>query len=309
MHTFGSLPIDYMIEDILSAIPLGFVIAFLIGPVFFALLETSAIKGFRAALALDLGVIFADIVFLLVAYFMTSAILVKLKDDPGLFIFGGGILAAYGVISFVRTRKSYLKEVDANVLIVQNNNYIKLFVKGFLLNFINIGVLGFWLGLIVVFSPQMEGDGNRILVFFSATLVTYFIVDIFKILLAKSLNRYLTPLRIFWLKRLIAIIMMICGGVLIFKGVFPKASQNIENQIHIMPDMMENTAQDSIPTEQIQIVPVIKRKRVPIDTVKQSIPIDPSKEGNKPEIPVQQEDSLLNTIDSLKQNPQSQDQG
>ncbi len=229
-----------MIEDIISAIPLGFVIAFLIGPVFFALLETSAIKGFRAALALDLGVIFADVIFLLVAYFMTSAILVKLKDDPGLFIFGGGILAAYGVISFIRTRKSYLKEVDPNVLIVQNNNYFKLFVKGFLLNFINIGVLGFWLGLIVVFSPQMDGDGNRILVFFTATLATYFIVDLFKILLAKSLNRYLTPLRIFWLKRLIAIIMIICGAVLIFKGVFPRATENIENQIHIMPDMMDD---------------------------------------------------------------------
>ncbi|WP_194851591.1 LysE family translocator [Nonlabens antarcticus] len=297
-----------MVEDIISAIPLGFVIAFLIGPVFFALLETSAIKGFRAALAFDIGVILADVVFLLVAYFMTSAILVKLKDDPGLFIFGGGILAAYGVISFAQTRKSYLKEVDPNVLIVQHNNYFKLLFKGFLLNFINVGVLGFWLGLIVVFSPQMEGDGNRIFIFFSAVLVTYFIVDIIKILLAKSLNRHLTPLRIFWLKRLIAIIMMICGGVLIFKGLFPKATEKFENQIHIMPDLSEPEEIDTLEKQVIYKVVKDTIDKVPaiteIDSVnKDLIPFDPSREGHKAEIDLEEKDSILKLIDSVKQNP------
>ncbi|OUS11155.1 lysine transporter LysE [Nonlabens dokdonensis] len=228
-----------MLEDILKALPLGLVMAFLIGPVFFALLETSAIKGFRAALSLDAGVIVADILFLLAAYFMTSSILDKLKDDPSLFIFGGSILCIYGIVSFVKTKKTFLKEVDTNVLVVKKNNYFTLFIKGFLLNFINIGVLGFWLGLIVVFSPQLDNDGERITVFFSTVLITYFIVDIGKIILAKSLNRYLTPLRIYWLKRLIAIIMFICGAVLIFKGAFPSATEDIENQFHLMPETEE----------------------------------------------------------------------
>lgn len=226
-----------MIQDIVSAIPLGFFMAFLIGPVFFALLETSAIKGFRAAIALDLGVILADIIFLLVAYFMTSSILEKLKDDPGLYIFGGSILVIYGIVSFVKTKTTYLKEVDPSVLTVQKNNYIKLFIKGFFLNFINIGVLGFWLGLIIVFSPQLQNDNNRIITFFGALLLSYFIVDIFKILLAKSLNRYLTPHRIFILKRLVAIIMIVCGAVLVFKGVFPEVTHQVEDKIHIMPQL------------------------------------------------------------------------
>ena len=37
-----------MIEDIQAAIPLGFFLSFMIGPVFFVLLETSIVKGFRA---------------------------------------------------------------------------------------------------------------------------------------------------------------------------------------------------------------------------------------------------------------------
>ena len=58
-----------MIDDIQAAIPLGFLLSFMIGPVFFVLLETSATKGFRAGVSLDVGVIIADIVFLLIAYF------------------------------------------------------------------------------------------------------------------------------------------------------------------------------------------------------------------------------------------------
>ena len=55
-----------MLEDIQAAIPLGFFLSFMIGPVFFVLLETSALKGFRAAIVFDLGVILADILFLFV---------------------------------------------------------------------------------------------------------------------------------------------------------------------------------------------------------------------------------------------------
>jgi len=58
-----------MIEDIQAAVPLGFFLAFMIGPVFFVLLETSATRGFRAALAFDLGVILADVFFIAIAYF------------------------------------------------------------------------------------------------------------------------------------------------------------------------------------------------------------------------------------------------
>lgn len=79
-------------------------------PVFFVLLETGALKGFRAAFVFDLGVIVGDVFFILVAYFSTNQILEKLKDDPGLFIFGGAILLSYGVISYVKQRRDYLKK-------------------------------------------------------------------------------------------------------------------------------------------------------------------------------------------------------
>jgi threonine/homoserine/homoserine lactone efflux protein len=224
-----------MFQDILAAIPLGLFLAFLLGPVFFVLLETAAIKGFRAALSFDVGVICADIVFLLIAYLSTTKLLTSLKDDPSLFIFGGMILATYGVMSFLQTKKSILLDEDTpDVRKLNRNDYLGLAARGFLLNFINIGVLGFWLGLIIVFGPTLNMEPNRMIVFFSTILFTYLFFDVLKILLAKKLNRKLTPDRIYKTKKGISVLLMIFGIILIVRGVFPKKMENLENQIEII---------------------------------------------------------------------------
>lgn len=211
-----------MLQDILAALPLGFFLAFLLGPVFFVLLETAAIKGFRAALSFDLGVIFADIVFLFIAYLSTSKLLNRIKDDPALFIFGGGILVTYGIIQFLQTRKVLQHEDVPEIQKLNKRDYLGLAAKGFLLNFINIGVLGFWLGLIIVFGPQLKMETNRMVLFFGSVLATYLIFDIFKILLAKKLNRKLTPNRIYILKKGISILLIVFGIFLIGQGLVPQ---------------------------------------------------------------------------------------
>lgn len=223
-----------MLEDIQGAIPLGFLLSFMIGPVFFVLLETSAIKGFRAAIVFNLGVVIADIVFITIAYFSSFQLLENLSNEPGLYVFGGVILVIYGITSIVK------KEVKKEETIkVTSGHYISLFVKGFLLNFINIGVLVFWLGIIIVVGPSLDNDSNRIIIFFSAVLLTYFITDIFKILLAKQLKRKLTFERIRLVKKILGIVLIICGLVLIIKGFLPKDKFNIEKGIEKIEKIRE----------------------------------------------------------------------
>ena len=221
-----------MFQDVLAALPLGLFLAFLLGPVFFVLLETAAIKGFRAAFSFDLGVILADIIFLFIAYLSTTKLLSRIKDDPALFLFGGMILATYGVMSFVQTKKVLRQDDDTpEIRKLSKSDYFGLAVKGFLLNFINIGVLGFWLGLIIVFGPKLDMEQDRIMVFFGSVLGTYLVLDIFKILLAKKLNRKLTPNRIYLMKKGISIMLIVFGGMLIFQGLFPNQVNGIKDQI------------------------------------------------------------------------------
>jgi threonine/homoserine/homoserine lactone efflux protein len=221
-----------MTKDILSAIPWGILLAFTIGPVFFVLLETSAIKGFRAASVLDVGVVTADVFFILIAYFSTNTILEKLKDDPGLFVFGGMLLFLYGMVSFIKCKRDYHKKRDEEIeMILPKNNYLNLFLKGFLLNFINIGVLGFWLGIIIIFGPKLDMQPERISTFIITILITCMSVDCVKILLAKQLKNKLTALRIFKIKRIISIVLMLFGTGLIAQGFFPEEKEKIKEKI------------------------------------------------------------------------------
>ena len=121
------------LQDILTAIPWGLLLAFSIGPGFFVLLETSIIKGFRAAFVFDLGIVFGDIIFILIAYLSTNQLLEQLKDNPTLFIIGGIIMLAYGLISFIMLKRNFQKqqEVDQEEDTIPKKNYFALFFKGF----------------------------------------------------------------------------------------------------------------------------------------------------------------------------------
>ena len=57
-----------MLTDFFTAISIGFFLSFVLGPVFFVLIETSITKGFRAAISLDLGVVLADVFFIIFCY-------------------------------------------------------------------------------------------------------------------------------------------------------------------------------------------------------------------------------------------------
>lgn len=227
-----------MLNDILAAIPWGILLAFTIGPVFFVLIETSITKGFKAAMMFDLGVVFGDIVFILIAYFSTNQLLENLKDDPSLFIFGGVIMFTFGIISFIKEKKGKKKNLNPEFLAdsIPKNNYLGLFFKGFLLNFINIGVLGFWVGIIIVFGPQMDMETNRIVLFMTVIIITYLITDVVKIILAKQLKNRLTPYIIYKIKRVISVILMIFGFFLIIQGFFPEEKELIKEKFEKMKD-------------------------------------------------------------------------
>lgn len=217
------------LNDILSAIPLGFFLSFMIGPVFFVLLETSVVKGFRAAVMFDLGVVLADIIFILIAFFSSYRLIQSIKDDPALFIFGGLVMLTYGIISFVKNKKESKKSIDEiDPKELAKTNYFSLFIKGFFLNFINIGVLGFWLAILITIGPQLELKASRMITFFATLIIVYFITDLFKIILAKQLRSKLNPKNILLIKKVISIALIICGVVLLSQAWFPK-EQKIVN--------------------------------------------------------------------------------
>ncbi|MBC7847568.1 MAG: LysE family transporter [Flavobacterium sp.] len=220
-----------MINDILSGIPWGIFLSFMIGPVFFILLETSIIKGFRAALVFDLGVVLGDILFITIAYLGSYRLIISLKDNSALFMFGGILMLAYGVISYItlhKEKKIDTKKIDNEII---RKDYLGLFIKGFFLNIINIGVLGFWLAVIISVGPKLEMQNSRMLTFFTTVILSYLLVDCIKIVLAKQLKTKLTPTNILKIKKGISIVLMVFGVVLITQGWFPKEKEKLKNAL------------------------------------------------------------------------------
>jgi len=232
-----------MFDDILTAIPFGIILALTIGPVFFVLLETSATKGFTSAIIFDLGVILADIVFILVIFKSTDTLLEKIKDDPKLLVFGGVLLVIYGLISFIKTAKSFRSIVREHHRIhLPKKDYGKLFVKGFLLNFINIGVLLGWLGFIVI-GASITSTENGVTVFITTMLIAYFLTDLVKIAAAKRLKNKLTPRRIFKTKKIVSLVIIGFGVILLSQGLFPELYEKSIEQIDRVNPIKTNEAQ------------------------------------------------------------------
>ncbi len=230
-----------MFDGLLYAALYGFLLAFAVGPVFFTLIETSITKGFKAGIFFDLGAMFADIIFILIAYFSTSKILDRIKDEPGVLIFGGALLIAYGVISYIRTAKSFIKIVREHYAVKVKKNLGGLFLKGFLLNFVNFGVLAGWIGTIIM-ANALTSSKNGVFLFLTTVLATFFLTDLIKISLAKRLKSKMTPRFIYKTKKWVSISIIVFGAVLLIQGVFPGEVQKGLDRIPKASEQIESIA-------------------------------------------------------------------
>ncbi len=218
------------LNELKDAIVIGLILTTMIGPVFFMLLQNSILRGFRAAIVFDLGVILGDVAFILIAYYGSRSFLNQIKDNPNLFYIGGIILFIYGLVMFLDKKMKGIQ--DSRLVVIKKTNYFKLFVEGFLLNFINVGVLAFWLGMVIVVAPNIGMDAGKFFRFFGVIILSYFSFDIVKIALAKQLKSKLTPALIYKIKRGMGIVLMIFGIVLFSRGFFPKSGGiNVEKII------------------------------------------------------------------------------
>ena len=186
-----------MFDGLLYAAFYGFLFAFAVGPVFFTLIETAITKGIKAA------------------------IFFEVKNDPGLLSFGGAIVIAYGITSYIRTNKSIFKIVREHYAVTVKKNLGGLFLKGFLLNFVNFGVLAGWIGTLIMANALTTSD-NGVFLFITTVLITFFLTDILKMLLAKKLKKKMTPRFIFKTKKWVSILIVAFGVLLLIQGVFPK---------------------------------------------------------------------------------------
>ena len=202
--------------NVLTPITVGFFTAFIMGPVFWVLLETSITKGFKAAVAFDLGVMFADVCFIGICYLGSFQLLEDDQNKQGLFVLGGTILLLYGLYSWINRNK---KSKDQPEIQESKENYFGLAAKGFAINILNVGVFIFWGGVTIVSSPASGKSFTSFVLFFSIVLLSYFITNLLKISVANRFKSILTGKGIVIVNSVVSLILIVSGLVLILKGV------------------------------------------------------------------------------------------
>lgn len=209
-----------MLELILSAVGLGFMLSLVfIGPIFFLLIETSFSRGPKHAIALDVGVISADILCIVAAYY-TSADLVTLIDKhPGFYRITALIIFVYGIFMMVSKTKMHIRGEEKLI----NQNYIKTFANGFLLNLLNVGVILFWLVTVISVRNQYPSQSDFIL-YLVIVILTYLAIDLFKIFLAKQFHNKLTQNVANKIRKIVGVV-LILFSVFIFMQSFKKFNQ------------------------------------------------------------------------------------
>ena len=202
-----------MLEPVFSGMVFGLVLAIMLGPVFFTLLQTSLHEGFRAGVHLAFGVLISDAACITVAYFFASQIDLSGKYKMAVGWIGGLLLIGFGIINFFRKVKP--KEVDDD----RKTVHAKFILKGFFLNIFNPAVWLFWLGIISLIKLKEDYTKVHDAAFFSSVLATVFGMDLLKSFIANKISHLLNSAVLHWINWIVGSVLIVFGLRMILKVI------------------------------------------------------------------------------------------
>jgi threonine/homoserine/homoserine lactone efflux protein len=210
-----------MTEAIVSGMVLGVVLAFLIGPVFFLLLDTSIKKGFKVAAYLALGVMLSDAFFIIITYFSSSAIQLMQDYKKEIGIGGGVLLIIFGVLNFIK--KPHIKATELDLADDRRSLWIDT-SKGFMMNLLNPFTLLFWIGVSGGVAVKFQSSDMHTVIFYSVVLATVLATDLLKAWLAAKLKRFLKPGVLVLVNKISGVGLILFGCRLVYLILLEKAA-------------------------------------------------------------------------------------
>jgi threonine/homoserine/homoserine lactone efflux protein len=209
-YFFNLIRMDIVFNGIVS----GVVLAFLIGPVFFTILQTSIERGFASGAYVAMGVSLSDACYISLCYLGIYQVFDQGNFREYLAYFGGGVLFLFGLYYLlVKSRKLATNDFEK----LETRSPLRLIAKGFFINGLSPMVLIFWLGTVGVATTKLGYvTPGKAIPFFTSIVATVFITDLLKAKLADKLRTILTPRFIRTLNIVLGIVMLGFGARLIY---------------------------------------------------------------------------------------------
>lgn len=203
---------------LLEGIKVGLILSFMIGPIFFALVQTSVDEGFRAGMMVAVGIWVSDTSYVLGVYFGVSLLANVVNTQTftlTLGIAGSILLTIFGLATLLTIPKGLLTNTLPEYK--RSSSYLSLFIKGFLINTINPFTVFFWTSLMGSVVIKDGFNGTQAFVFFAGVLGTIVVTDLLKVFLAKRIRYSLRPVHLLWLRRISGAALIAFGVVLLVR--------------------------------------------------------------------------------------------
>jgi threonine/homoserine/homoserine lactone efflux protein len=167
----------------------GILLSFMMGPVFFALIQTSIEKGFRAGAFMALGVSLSDSLFIFLTFSGISSLSDNLQVKFFLGLGGALIMIVLGLNYIFKPVPTRGPNVDP----MKSNSWLRKLIKGFMLNSLNPFILIFWIGVAGLVTIEMEYNFDQASLFYIGIIAMVLSMDIFKSFMATKLRAIITP--------------------------------------------------------------------------------------------------------------------
>jgi threonine/homoserine/homoserine lactone efflux protein len=203
-----------MIEAIISGIGIGLVLTFITGPVFFALIKTSIEKGFHAGMALALGVVTSDVVFVGAILFGSQFFDVTPQTKTIAGLIGTIILFVIGIHYIFKKA-----DVDFKNPTPKRVKRAGFFLKGFLMCIFNPTILFHWITVIgtasTIYHQGIPHRGLKLTTMFLTVLIVQFGMDTTKAFYANKLRDRISEKLVHRLNQVAGIALIIASLILV----------------------------------------------------------------------------------------------
>lgn len=183
----------------------GLLLSVLIGPVFFALIQNSIEKGFKAGIFMAVGIALSDSVYIFITYFGLSQFTENPTFNMWLGGIGGLIMLGFGLVYILKP----VPVKGAKKAHEDSSKWFQQILKGFFLNGINPFVLFFWLGIMTKISIDYQFSQNQTFLFFVILIATVITTDVLKSYFAMKLSVIITPRFMKIMNRVVGIALII----------------------------------------------------------------------------------------------------
>lgn len=199
-----------------QGIIMGLTFAFLPGPGFFALVQTSIRSGFQAGLCLSIGIFFSDIFALLFCFFGIMQLLgVDPQNSLWFQIIGGMVFTITGFYTFNKRGVQTYPYHNRKSISIRNNKQMYV-IKGFFLNVFNPGIWFIWIAIIVSISARYDTNDRSSLIFLAGILSATLTADFMKCFVSHHISRFFDTQTMTRINHVIGIILIVFGVVLMF---------------------------------------------------------------------------------------------